>query len=226
MQTIRVVFRFLFTVPLAILAIDGVRPHAHINQNSFATGATCYFAHSMHTDGYNSDFLVMIAGIGCAVSSAITLVVGTCSQKSFDHAMTKQIFFPRSIEGEIATRDAAKERKQSCKANSTGFISIESQSQMPSFSPIKRDFTTDSERGRFHLESRDWAEDEPNSPDVLPPLQPNRKTENDIELGVQRLTVNNVSKHTIIVGNVNPMISNYTSPIGQYFFYRNSLHFL
>ncbi|EIW80587.1 hypothetical protein CONPUDRAFT_82756 [Coniophora puteana RWD-64-598 SS2] len=72
LNCIRVFFRFLFTVPFIILGIDGVRPHQHINDNMFAT-----------------DFLAMIAGVGCSVSSALTLV----------------IFFPRSIESEIANKD-------------------------------------------------------------------------------------------------------------------------
>lgn len=37
-QTIRVVFRFLFTVPLLILGVDGVRPHVHINESMLWTG--------------------------------------------------------------------------------------------------------------------------------------------------------------------------------------------
>ena len=35
LQTIRVVFRLLFAVPLVILAIDGVRPHHHINDTMY-----------------------------------------------------------------------------------------------------------------------------------------------------------------------------------------------
>lgn len=61
----RVVFRFLFTVPLLMLAIDGI------------TGTK----HPLNTNLFSTDFLQMIGGVGCFVSSAITLVV----------------FFPRSI---------------------------------------------------------------------------------------------------------------------------------
>ncbi|CCM01022.1 uncharacterized protein FIBRA_03070 [Fibroporia radiculosa] len=61
----RVVFRFLFTIPLLMLALDGIIGHSHpLNANMFS-----------------ADFLFMIGGIGCFVSSAITLL----------------IFFPRSI---------------------------------------------------------------------------------------------------------------------------------
>ncbi|KAF7362500.1 hypothetical protein MVEN_00597700 [Mycena venus] len=43
-----------------------------------------------------TDFLTMISAFGCSISSAITLV----------------IFFPRSIEGEIAAKDAARARRR------------------------------------------------------------------------------------------------------------------
>jgi hypothetical protein len=182
LNNIRVVFRFLFTVPLAILAIDGIRPHVHINNKQFAT-----------------DFLVMLAGIGCVVSSAITVV----------------IFFPRSIEGEIAARDAARERKLSRKGNST-FGGVASQTSSKPFSdsnlltpePIKRDYSADPELevGGYHGDNRDYEE-------APPPLRPNRKREVVIDMGNQRLTVNNLSQHNIRIGNVNPMIHNYTSPI-------------
>ncbi|KZS99521.1 uncharacterized protein LAESUDRAFT_816924, partial [Laetiporus sulphureus 93-53] len=51
----RVVFRFMFTVPLLMIAIDGISGTTHpLNSNLFST-----------------DFLQMIGGVGCFVSSAI-----------------------------------------------------------------------------------------------------------------------------------------------------------
>ncbi|KAF4614593.1 hypothetical protein D9613_003309 [Agrocybe pediades] len=64
LNRIRVMFRFLFTVPLLIIALDGIEAPFPIIENPFAL-----------------DFLLMIGGIGCFISSAITLL----------------IFFPRSI---------------------------------------------------------------------------------------------------------------------------------
>ncbi|KAH9935184.1 uncharacterized protein BXZ73DRAFT_89533 [Epithele typhae] len=58
LNCLRVVFRFLFVVPLLILAVDGVRPHQHVNESPFWT-----------------EMLTSLAAIGCVVSSAITLVV-------------------------------------------------------------------------------------------------------------------------------------------------------
>ncbi|KAF8845911.1 hypothetical protein BDN67DRAFT_875516, partial [Paxillus ammoniavirescens] len=76
LNCIRIVFRFLFTIGFVILGIDGVRPHQHINDKMFPT-----------------DLLAMIAGMGCVVSSGITVV----------------IFFPRSIEGEMTKKELARE---------------------------------------------------------------------------------------------------------------------
>ncbi|THH29039.1 hypothetical protein EUX98_g5150 [Antrodiella citrinella] len=71
----RIVFRFLFTIPLFILAMDGVISSPHIiNHNVFST-----------------DFLHMLGGIGCFVSTTITLL----------------IFFPRSIVNEAGYRPKA-----------------------------------------------------------------------------------------------------------------------
>lgn len=72
LNTMRIGLRFLFTVPLLILGVDGIRPHQHVNESALWT-----------------DILAMLAAFGCATSSGITLV----------------IFFPRSIEGEMAIRD-------------------------------------------------------------------------------------------------------------------------
>ncbi|KAI9441805.1 hypothetical protein H4582DRAFT_1413270 [Lactarius indigo] len=58
LNTIRVVFRLLFAVPLFILAVDGVRPHQHINDTMFWT-----------------EFLAITGAFGVVISSGITLVI-------------------------------------------------------------------------------------------------------------------------------------------------------
>ncbi|KAI0264253.1 hypothetical protein BC834DRAFT_970969 [Gloeopeniophorella convolvens] len=58
LNTIRVLFRLLFALPLLILAIDGIRPHQHVNDVMFWT-----------------DILTMAAGFGVVVSSGLTLVI-------------------------------------------------------------------------------------------------------------------------------------------------------
>ncbi|PPQ81175.1 hypothetical protein CVT24_009475 [Panaeolus cyanescens] len=64
LNRIRVLFRFLFTIPLLIIAVDGLKGPYPIVGDPFAL-----------------DFLLMMGGLGCFISSAITLL----------------IFFPRSI---------------------------------------------------------------------------------------------------------------------------------
>ncbi|KAF5387232.1 hypothetical protein D9757_006817 [Collybiopsis confluens] len=67
----RIIFRFIFHLPLLILALDSLRGPHRVVQNAAA-----------------SDLLVVLGGIGCFVSSAITLF----------------IFFPRSITRESGYR--------------------------------------------------------------------------------------------------------------------------
>ncbi|KAJ7496601.1 hypothetical protein FB451DRAFT_199000 [Mycena latifolia] len=64
-QCIRVIFRFLFTVPLLVLAVDALA------DRTFAVIRSSFW----------SDILLMMGGIGCFISSAITMLV----------------FFPRSM---------------------------------------------------------------------------------------------------------------------------------
>ncbi|KAL4079325.1 hypothetical protein J3A83DRAFT_4154711 [Scleroderma citrinum] len=73
----RIVFRFLFSVPLLTLGIDGVQGSHPINMSST-------HGHFMLLKEI-PDFLMMLAGLGCFVSSGITLLV----------------FFPRSLITEL-----------------------------------------------------------------------------------------------------------------------------
>ena len=85
--------------------------------------------------------------------------------------------------------------------------------------PIQQDYpdtqSTGSPESRYHVNNRNWTEEES---ETLPPLRPNRRKGDGIELGTQGLTERNLSKHNNVrVANVNPMVSNYISPIGQFF---------
>ncbi|EEB95390.1 hypothetical protein MPER_05647 [Moniliophthora perniciosa FA553] len=64
LNTIRVIFRFLFTLPFVILGVAGAPPHKHVNESMLWTG------------------------------------------------ITLTIFFPRSVEGEMASKQARKTRSQ------------------------------------------------------------------------------------------------------------------
>ncbi|KAH9485623.1 hypothetical protein JR316_0002533 [Psilocybe cubensis] len=206
LNLIRVVFRFLFTVPLLILGVDGVRPHNHVNESMLWT-----------------DFLTTVAGLGCCISSGITLV----------------IFFPRSIEGEIAARDAAKERKRTRSAGySASAADMDSLHRQPTTfqnnqvstggtylltsSPVKQTLSLDGHHDQsndiaFHIGHNTWDnfDEERDIPAALPAMKPLRKKQgHDIEMStVDTLSESNLSAHNLRVSGVNPMISNFRSPI-------------
>ncbi|CUA67110.1 hypothetical protein RSOLAG22IIIB_07188 [Rhizoctonia solani] len=59
LNIIRVVFRFMFVLPLLTLAADGIKPeHNHVNESPLAT-----------------DLLASLGAIGCIVSSILTLLI-------------------------------------------------------------------------------------------------------------------------------------------------------
>ncbi|KAG1740846.1 uncharacterized protein EDB91DRAFT_341526 [Suillus paluster] len=195
LNCIRILFRFLFTVPLVILAIDGVRPHQHINDKMFPT-----------------DLLGMIAVIGCVVSSGITLV----------------IFFPRSIKGEISSREAARERHQLSKSKtfSENHINGQRRGQHMSAYELPRYEAEDLDLYTFRPTQNiviDDIEDEENPKygprDVSPSLslQPNRRTKDgDIQLGtVFTLTDDALSRHNTALrkSNVHHLVRNWRSPL-------------
>ncbi|KAF9443994.1 hypothetical protein P691DRAFT_808025 [Macrolepiota fuliginosa MF-IS2] len=224
LNRIRIIFRFLFCVPLLILGVDGVRPHDHrINESMLLTDLFC-----------------VLAGFGFAVSSGITLV----------------IFFPRSIEGEIAAKDAERDRKRSRTGRSTfGLESRPSRmdtymsetysfSQQPS-SIHGRDkqyfgnnrtahYLTSSPKGNFHPSIQDvplfdddsqlghggksmegpWKDEERDVAAPLPPMRPNRRRGTEVELGgIESLTETNLSVHNLRMSNLNPLVHGFTSPI-------------
>lgn len=156
-----------------------------------------------------------------------------------------QIFFPRSIEGEIAARDAARERKRT---RSLGTLNSlfgtrtdmgQARNTSPqaggtyllTSSPVKQKFPSDiydiSEEQRIqHADSTDsirhWIDEERNSPHLsqLAPIRPNRRKGEEVELGGIdfKLKEANMSQHSFGVSNVHPIVHNFTSPIGLWIF--------
>lgn len=116
------------------------------------------------------------------------------------------------------------------RAASTGFVGVESQihlssrhehypndNYITSSGAIPEEYAQGAEGpegGRYHVNNRNWSEEES---EAFPPLRPNRRKGDDVELGSQRLTEFNLSKHnTSRISKINPMVTNYTSPIGQF----------
>lgn len=80
------------------------------------------------------------------------------------------------------------------------------------------DGTSQDSRAYPPTEDKKWVDDV-KSADVLPPsnLRPNRRRGDDVELGGVGpigLTETNLTMHNLHYRNVNPMVSNFTSPIG------------
>ncbi|KAJ7750148.1 hypothetical protein DFH07DRAFT_922886 [Mycena maculata] len=207
LNTIRVVFRFIFVVPLVILGADGVSAHSHVNESMLWT-----------------DFLTIIAAFGLCISSALTLV----------------IFFPRSVEGEIAAKKAARERKRnrsygghpSSIASQARFSQDsysqnghpDNQYQMPS--PTKQRFSFPPSIQEGHAAGsnpspqsmqKEWEHDEADLPSLtkVPIMRPNRRRGDDVEMGgfSGGLMVGNTLRRP---PNINPLVHNFTSPIDLY----------
>ncbi|KAJ2931553.1 hypothetical protein H1R20_g5610, partial [Candolleomyces eurysporus] len=90
LNCIRVAFRFIFSLPLLIIALDAIRGPYPIVGNAFAT-----------------DFLLMMAGIGSFISSGITLLVDHTSPALIHrHEYAESADFSMSYESdaEIAAR--------------------------------------------------------------------------------------------------------------------------
>jgi hypothetical protein len=158
-----------------------------------------------------------------------------------------QVFFPRSIEGEIATRDATREQKrtksQQGKSTLTNLFATRSDvtqsrnthgqtggTYLLTSSPVKQSFPLDmydthEEQGTFRadsIDSKHWTDNV--SPPHLPPIRPNRRHGETVELGGIdfKLTEANLSQHNLGVppssaSNLHPMLHNFTSPIGLNF---------
>ncbi|KAJ7072919.1 hypothetical protein C8F01DRAFT_1105704 [Mycena amicta] len=204
LNMIRVCFRFLFCIPLAILGADGVRPHVHINESMLWT-----------------DLLTMVSGFGCAISSALTLV----------------IFFPRSVESEIANKDAARERKrQRSYGGAPTRSSFADDQRLSQYSYYASESTPSVQYTKAAVNfprpgdsnssidpygatfGKDYESQNNLEVPVLPAMRPNRRgRQGDIEMGgIDQLSEGNVSQHNLRrqpSGKLHPMVHNFTSPI-------------
>ncbi|CAK5266119.1 unnamed protein product [Mycena citricolor] len=194
LNLIRVVFRFVFVIPLVILGADGVKTHTHINESMLWT-----------------DFLAVISAFGLALSSALTLV----------------IFFPRSVEGEIAARDAARERRRN---RSYGHPTITSTINLGDqrASQYSYDSRFDAAPSTLYRQSSPQKshaslQEVPAlaSPSSIykefemeePALRPNRRRGDDVELGYVASSQHSLHRNG---SRFNPLVHNFTSPIDVY----------
>jgi len=142
-----------------------------------------------------------------------------------------QIFFPRSIEGEIAARDAARSRRLDASRQKTLSVLETTLTQsvngggvyLLTSSPVKQNFHDQGFEGSESsplAPQKAWLDPGMPSPSLTPQrprsIRPNRKREGgDVEMGgiSGQLTERNLSRHNHRLSRFNPMVHNFTSPI-------------
>ncbi|KAI0731547.1 hypothetical protein C8Q72DRAFT_233727 [Fomitopsis betulina] len=185
---IRIIFRFLFTVPLLILGVDGVTSALKVNMSMFA-----------------SEFLAFLGGIGCLVSTALTLVV----------------FFPRSVSTEIKFKEATREKslrrtsfRTSVRSDNESYLGPTT----PSPVALSPGGAVNLTRGQSFIKASTLADPEAQlKPVAFQAFAPNRRLDSGhtVEGGVRvvDLTENNLARHNFQSTNVHPFVHNFTSPI-------------
>jgi hypothetical protein len=144
-----------------------------------------------------------------------------------------QIFFPRSIEGEIAARQAARERRRTHTLNRQGSFSPSQLTGGGTYllteSPVKRtpslpSHTSFDGPSPMSMQGKVWLDDHNRDSQAFkiptPPMQPNwRHDHGDMEMATGArlgiLSEDNMSKHNERMG-VNHLVYQFTSPIGEY----------
>jgi hypothetical protein len=98
-------------------------------------------------------------------------------------------------------------------------------------SPIKQDFPSEvydihareSSRHAGSVDSKHWTDDERSLSRIpsLPPIRPNRRRGEDVELGGIdfKLTEESLSRLHLGPSNLHPMVHTFTSPIGLWIFF-------
>ncbi|KAJ6471620.1 hypothetical protein C8R47DRAFT_1147403 [Mycena vitilis] len=191
LNNIRILFRFIFFVPILLLGCDGVRPHKHINESMFWT-----------------DFLAIVAAFGCGISSAITLV----------------IFFPRSVEAEIATKDTAR-RLRAYTASNLALPSLPDDVSVSHYGPRRRPSShyipasLASNKQRYSdISSQDGGRPGTGGtvvpPDPLTVFKQPVKEESEIQLKPNRRPRSGEMRGAS--GGINPLVHKFTSPIDLY----------
>ncbi|KAI0685585.1 hypothetical protein BC835DRAFT_1421119 [Cytidiella melzeri] len=181
----RILFRFMFVLPLFVLGIDGVRPHQHVNDSFFWT-----------------ELLAITSGIGLLVSSAITLVIffprsaeGEYAAKQAKSSQQMQMRSRRNYELDQmrSSQYPLTERENHTQTYNSGYdeiddamspsIKVDPESLQnippPTFAPNRRRSNGEFTRGTVRAEG---------------------------------LTANNLARHDLHMGK-NPYVHNFTSPI-------------
>lgn len=187
------------------------------------------------------DLLGILAGIGCIVSSGLTLVVRVFHSHITARNWTSiyvQIFFPRSIEGEM-TRKEQKRTRQNLRSRTHETQSVEPRSYI-SIMPSKTDldqfdgsspgtqpnaslsavsgllaYEVVAPRGLDRLPSMQATLKDMGRPGGSASLQPNRRNQaGDVELGAVLSVGELIRARSLRDRNVNSLVHHWRSPIG------------
>ncbi|KAG6888547.1 hypothetical protein C0992_008246 [Termitomyces sp. T32_za158] len=212
LNTIRIFFRFFFTLPPVILGIDGIRPHPHVNESMFWT-----------------DILVMFAGFGCAISSSITLVI------FFPRSIKREIAAreerersnSRNSDPSKASFYGSRDEFQHSARTFDYKTPVPGSKLLASSPRTASELKTHKKAGHNHPSvvravgepsrtgSTDKFWDEKYAFTSLPPLRPNRKNGDGVEFGgIDQVARSNMARPIPYTSNVNHLVYNFTSPIG------------
>ncbi|KAJ4470203.1 hypothetical protein J3R30DRAFT_3382377 [Lentinula aciculospora] len=207
LNTIRVIFRYLFTVPLLILGIDGVCSQPRINGSAFWT-----------------DLFAFTAAIGCTASSGITLVIffprSAEIEVSTQNAGKHEVCGPNPKASRSS--DASLGKPSNLDFSSEQFVMTMSPTAIGERPTINRPSPIRPNRRRDYDVELGGIGSAPPHYDIpsAPSMQPNRKCGNEVELGgissppstahsFADLEPSGYINHS----HMNPIIYSYTSPI-------------
>jgi len=186
----RIIFRFLFVIPILILAIDGLTPHTHtVNESPMWT-----------------DLLTMTSSIGCVVQSAITLMI--FFPRNVELETQRWLRDPPAKPRRIAL---SKKFKMSSKASSEpSQVDKDRTKYLLTDSPVhsKVELPAVPYSGHPYPPSAQVAYDHPSQPQ-----SPWDERYDDGAGSALGLTEANLRMHSEIEPRVNPMALYFTSPI-------------
>ncbi|KAG9050027.1 hypothetical protein FS837_008007 [Tulasnella sp. UAMH 9824] len=183
LNMIRVAFRLLFTLPLMVLGLDGIRPHNPVNESAFWV-----------------DLLAVSGGIGCIVSSILTLII------FFPRSMAKEAGYDSRARSSAMTASAARKEADKSFFNSPA---VEPANPFATYPGNGEDGPGRSHIRTIEYKNSTWEMEEAVSPAQNPtPTEPVR-----LPLQFQYPPQAKKSNKKKRSSAIHPLVLNYRSPI-------------